>query len=257
MLCATQRRYIRAAPDVTWKHLTDARIVSEWFGDCEALASGQPFRFDFGDGDYFAGNVTTWDAPHRLGLTWKFMGLGNEYQIEFSLQPESDGTSIVVQDRGALTQSEADGLVEGWDDFLMRLEQRIATGAPARYRWTPAISLGCRCVLAPNVARARLADPRWWQAAFPLASCQFEDGDAQAVSAVLREPTWGAVTTTARIALHAAADGAFVSASQAGFEALPEQVQVEQRRRYAGYWETALRGVEAWPRGTGERDERR
>lgn len=246
MLCTTQQRHIQATPEVTWRHLTDARIISEWFGDCESLALGEPFRFDFGDGDYFAGRVTDWEAPWRLGLTWKFMGLGNEYQIEFTLRSASDGTDVIVRDRGALSQSEADSLFEGWDDFLMRLEKRLISGAPARYRWTPAIGLGCLCALAPQAAQARLSDLRWWQAAFPLALCEFQNSDHQELRVMLREQAWGDHTTTARMTLSPFGDGALVSVSQVGFEALPEDVQVQERRRYAGHWEAALRDVEAW-----------
>jgi len=152
-LTAGQRCRIAAPREVVWRHLTEPDLVAEWFGDCDALSPDRSFRIDFGDGDFFVGRVAAWEAPGRLELVWKFMALGPEYQITFTLAEVDGETEVAVRDTGALTRAEADGLDEGWRDFLSRLHKRCVTGERARYQWTP--SIGLAAVLGVPPAQQR------------------------------------------------------------------------------------------------------
>src|SRR5205823_3337362 len=105
----------------------------------------------FGDGDFFTGIVLNWEAPISLHLSWRFMGVGPEFEVRFSLLSQGEQTEVSVQDHGALTSEEAEGLHQGWEDFLMRLEQVIRTGQNSRYRWTEVISASSFAADAANL----------------------------------------------------------------------------------------------------------
>ena len=82
MFSVVRQQVVPAPLLATWALVTDARFVSEWFADCERLAPGEPFRLEFGDGDFFAGRVTAWDEPYHLALRWRFMDAGPWFTIE-------------------------------------------------------------------------------------------------------------------------------------------------------------------------------
>ena len=62
-------------------------------------------------GDFFSGRVIEWDPGIVLGLRWKFVGCGPEYEVRFSLLRRKQGTELTVQDRGAITVEEAECLL--------------------------------------------------------------------------------------------------------------------------------------------------
>ena len=64
------------APPEAWRDLTEGERLSCWFATSGDLRPGAPFQLDFGDGDFFVGEVTRWEEARCLGLEWRFMGLG-------------------------------------------------------------------------------------------------------------------------------------------------------------------------------------
>ena len=65
--------------------LTTPGQLAKWFADTTHFAPAAPVRFDFGDGDFFRGEVVEWEPEIALGLRWKFVGHGPEYNVLFSL----------------------------------------------------------------------------------------------------------------------------------------------------------------------------
>jgi uncharacterized protein YndB with AHSA1/START domain len=228
-----------------WRHLTEPDLVAEWFGDCDALCPGREFRIDFGDGDFFVGRVAAWEAPGRLELVWKFMALGPEYRITFTLVEVDGATEVAVRDTGALTRAEADGLDEGWRDFLSRLHKRCVTGERARYQWTPSIGLAAVLGVPPAAAGARLLEASWWRDSFPGTALAFAERSTEEVRVTLSEPAWEGARTSAVLRLQPLGADTIVGVTHSGFETLPGDVRLDERRRFAALWETALRAEEA------------
>ena len=96
---------IRAAPEEVWGALTDARRLSVWFG-VEAEIDPRPggaVRFSARDGGERRGLVETADPPHRLVFRWRELPgalvgvvVGNASTVEFLLEPDGNGTKLVV-----------------------------------------------------------------------------------------------------------------------------------------------------------------
>jgi uncharacterized protein YndB with AHSA1/START domain len=243
-LTVSQSCRIAARRETVWRHLTEPKLVSAWFGDCSALAPDGPFRIDFGDGDFFVGHVAAWQAPRLLELVWKFMGLGAEYRVAFTLDDVSGSTDVAVRDEGALTQSEATGLDEGWRDFLARLETCCVTGQRARYQWTPSIGLAAVLGMPPAAAGATLFDLGWWQASFPRATLRFGTQSDHELHVAFAEKVWKGARTAAALRLTPLGPGTVVGVLHEGFDTLPADVRFDERRRFACLWESALRAEE-------------
>src|SRR6476620_11231515 len=90
---------------------------------------------EVGDGDFFSGSVIEWDPGIILGVRWKFVGCGPEYEVRYSLLRRKQGTELTVQDRGALSVEEAECLRVGWSEFLMRFEQALLKNVNGRFNW--------------------------------------------------------------------------------------------------------------------------
>ena len=242
MFTVAQRHPIPGSLPEVWSFLTDPALVREWFADCETLAPGGPVRFDFGDGDFFTGQVRAWDAPRELELSWRFLGIGPTYDISVALREAGASTDVIVEDRGARTREEASALKEGWADFLSRLEERVRTGKCSRYRWTP--SFGAEAFAGPSDdVLDRFGSAAWWSKAFP--DCEVRSArTGNAIVACFRDPIWRGIETEAHIEVRPDADATIVRVTHEGFDRLPEADQLRERRRYASRWVTALDEIE-------------
>jgi uncharacterized protein YndB with AHSA1/START domain len=234
---------LSAAAEEAWRYLVDGALLTSWFADSDDLRPGGPFRFAFGDGDYFSGNVTEWDPPVSLGLEWRFLGVGPPFDIRFSLLPVGEQTELTVQDRGAASAAEAAGLSEGWEDFLMRCEKFVRTGENSRYRWTELFG-GTAFVTDAPAVWSRLAEPAIWRGYFPGAETGVRKG-AQAVEVSFRDPAWGDVCTQAELRVEARRGRCCLHLAHRGWGDLPFDSQVAERRRYAAGWAEFLRQIEA------------
>lgn len=230
---------LRAAPAEVWPYLTDPELLAEWFAGTETFAPGEPFRFDFGDGDFFAGRVLGFDPPSRLVLHWKFMAVGPLFEIVYTLEASENGTRLTVQDTGSLSSEEATGLNEGWADFLGRLQGRIETGQPSRYLWNQTIGAGA---LIEDADASRLADPAWLCDAFGVTPRVERSGSD--VVLTFGSPGWDGKTTQATISVHKVEGRTYVGVVHSGWTDLPETLRIDERRRFANVWAAALAGVE-------------
>jgi uncharacterized protein YndB with AHSA1/START domain len=203
----TLSRVLPTPLPTVWKFLTQGELLREWFADCEGIGGGGEFRFDFGDGDFFAAEMIEQDPPHLLRMSWTFMGLGRPHEVAYSLTPHVEGTELIVRDHGPRSAAEAADIKEGWNDFLMRLEQRLRTGRNTRYRWTPEIAISIE--LSPDFHVAQtLTNDAFWSSAFPAAQVDLHkvEGSSQnnfcQYRVHFREQRWGQVPTEALLTLH-------------------------------------------------------
>ena len=179
-------------------------MLAKWFADTERFAPGEPVRMDFGDGDFFSGRVIEWDPGIILGLRWKFVGCGPEYEVRFSMLRRKGGTELTVQDRGAITVEEAECLRVGWSEFLMRFEKiaaekgqhalQLAQGASNFTSWIETGAAGhSRPRSTTAVVRERRSRVR--ARTDPRAARENE------IAAAITQLRWGDVETRARVKL--------------------------------------------------------
>lgn len=232
------------SPSEAWKDLTQGARLSLWFADSGDLGPGGSFRFDFGDGDYFLGQVTHWEPERALGLTWRFVGLGPTFQIRFDLSPRGGGTHVQVTDRGSRTPAEADSLREGWQDFLQRLQRFAGSGTSSRYEWSQTIGTAALAGSPPEQMVARLRDPTWWRSGFGGAEPALSSPGERQVAAEFQDPAWGGARTRAVVTVEDSPGGAYVGVVHAGWTDLPQALQIPERRRFAGLWVGALGRLE-------------
>jgi uncharacterized protein YndB with AHSA1/START domain len=223
-----------------WERLTRPERVAGWFADVHGeIAPGRRFELHFGDGDFFRCEPVDFDPPRRLRFDWRFMGAGPRSAIEFALLETSPGhTEVSVIDRGEHTPLGAIEMNEGWADLLERLERAVRTGGNARYRWSETIGCAAVATGAVEEVRAALLQATAWRRFAGASVVPAAEGGA--IRAAVEDPAWGGVSTAASIALDAAPDGARLTVQHSGWQALPEDRQVAERRRYAGYWAETL-----------------
>lgn len=242
---------IASPPEAVWPYLTVDELVGKWFADSAGLggsrgdiASPRAFRFEFGDGDFFTGNVTEWREPRVLGLHWRFMGIGPVYDIRIDLVPCEAGTYVTVTDGGASSASEAESLHEGWTDFLARLEKCISTGRVTRYEWSETISVAALVRQDDEEIAALLRQQPWWEARFPgleLMLAPLPTG----VAVEFRDPAWQGASTRAEITVESDFSGLRVQVRHEGWTRLPPDRRLPERRRLANLWAGTLMRLEA------------
>ncbi|WP_225850079.1 SRPBCC domain-containing protein [Streptomyces sp. HPF1205] len=126
---------IPVPPEEVWAALTDPVLVEQWFGALRGpLRPGRDNVLDFGDGDFFALRPLRVEEPVALSWTWRFLGIEDPALIEWTLAPTPGGTRVRVrhleEDGIQTTRRE---LLEGWQDFLSRLNRYLRTGRSSRY----------------------------------------------------------------------------------------------------------------------------
>ena len=246
MFSATTSTLIRqSAPDV-WRLLTSGRALSRWFAESEDLRPEGDFRFDFGDGDHFTGQVVKWQEAVTLGLRWRFWSVGPAFDVRFELAEGGDGTTeVTVTDRGARSQGEADELKAGWEDFLVRLAQHAHTGARCRYRWTESISACAFAPWPPPAMVAALGEGQWWAERFPTGQRLIPPDDERTVRIGVLHPQEPDRLTVARLVAQPHERGTRVQLTHTGFAGMPGDRQVARRRQAALLWAAALAEMES------------
>ncbi len=244
MYAVARQVQIQASNARVWECLTQPALLARWFADVERFELGQPFRLNFGDGDFFAGTIKEWDAPSCLRVEWRFMDLGARYDVAFYLTPLSAAqTELTVVDRGCLTLDELSALRDGWGDFLGRLGLFVQKGQSTRLTWSQAI--GVSALLPGSIdlpAALRSAD--WWATAFPDAQVRTLEAPDRILMAAFGSRVWGGLETEARITLERTPAGACLSVLHEGWPRLAQDVRLSERARYAERWQAALKSLE-------------
>lgn len=242
MYTVVAQRQIPAPVETVWEHLTRPELLAMWFADTARFAPGEPVRMDFGDGDFFSGRITEWEPGIVLGMRWRFVGCGPEYEVRFSMLRRKGGTELTVQDRGAPTVEEAECLRVGWSEFLMRFEKALLKKVSTRFNWRKALTFTVEVRPGERQAlEAALADPRWYAGSLSGARARIhEPREKNVVAASITHDGWGDIETRARVKLRniRGADYAFVS--HEGWAELPGGIAEGERRRFVGIWLKAL-----------------
>ncbi|MGB9369708.1 MAG: SRPBCC domain-containing protein [Xanthobacteraceae bacterium] len=260
---------VPGTPADAWRALTERDSVARWFGDLsETLRPGGTHRLDFGDGDFFAISKVRLGPPHSIAYDWRFLGTSPTDAIAWSIAAEDGACRVTVTDtEPSRTPSGCDEMIEGWTDFLQRLQGHRVTGRNTRYAWRKEFSGSIELALEPAAAFAQLLSSegqgRWlpWTggAIASGATLLMTDGGAPErlhVSGVQKEsaslhfklsaPRWR-VATDCRIALQPWPSGALLVVTHDGWPAidpLPTE-QAVQRTRFGTLWTKALHDAKA------------
>lgn len=233
---------LAAGAEQAWRYLVDGTLLTKWFADAGDLRPDAPFRFAFGDGDFFSGLVTEWHPPVSLGLEWRFLDVGPSFNIRFSLLPVGEQTELTVQDRGAATVEEAIGLRDGWEDFVMRCEKLVRTGENSRYRWTEVFGGTAFAENVPGILSC-LAQPGVWRHYFNDSQIAVETNH-EGLTFRFQDPAWNGVPTQGELKMTTNRGHSCLHVVHRGWETLAPEIQVAERSRYAANWAALLKQVE-------------
>jgi uncharacterized protein YndB with AHSA1/START domain len=241
MYTVVAQRQLSMSLESVWESLTRPEKLAKWFADTEHFAAGEPVRFDFGDGDYFLGTVVEWEPEIILGVRWKFVGHGPEYDVRFSFLRRKQGTELTVQDRGAITVEEAECLRVGWSEFLMRFEKSLLKDVSTRFNWRKAITFTV-CVDKDNydALRAALNDPEWYRQSLAGTHAVAHEARENEIAVGITHDAWGDVETRARIKFKRIRGVDYVLVAHEGWPELPGAIAEHERKRFVDVWLNAL-----------------
>ena len=256
---------VAASGETVWAALTQRDAVGQWFGNLsETLKPGGSYRLDFGDGDFFEIDDVAIEPPQRLSYRWRFLGTGPVDAIVWSIERLQDHCRVTVTDsepnRSPAGIAE---MIEGWTDFLQRLQRYCGTGENARYAWRKEFGGSIELAVDAAAACERLLSAegqrRWlpWsgQAVAPGASVTVHD-DGKPSQFVI-----GAVESTGKFGLRFALTcsgwraptpcsieirdwphGALLIVTHTGWETISglNSEQAQQRLRFGTLWTRSL-----------------
>jgi uncharacterized protein YndB with AHSA1/START domain len=241
MYTVVAQRQVPASVETVWNHLSKPELLSKWFADTAYIGPEAPLYMETGDGDFFSGRVIEWDPGIVLGVRWKFMGSGPEYEVRFSLLRRKQGTEVTVQDRGAVTVEEAECLRVGWSEFLMRFEKSILKNINTRFNWRKALNITIRVA---NAKRDQLAsalnDPHWYQASLAGVRAQIHERRGNEIAATINHDAWGAAETRVRFKFKNIRGIDYAYVAHEGWLDLPADLAQAERKRFAAIWVNAL-----------------
>jgi uncharacterized protein YndB with AHSA1/START domain len=241
MYTVVAQRQIPAPVEKVWDHLTKPELLARWFADTSYIGPDAPVCMEMGDGDFLSGRVVEWDPGIVLGLRWKFVGCGPEYEVRFSMLRRKQGTELTVQDRGAITVEEAECLRVGWSEFLMRFEKSLLKNINTRFNWRKALNITIRVAETKHELLATaLNDPRWYQAALAGVHAQIHEPRGNEIAATITHDAWGDRETRARVKLKNIRGVDYAYVAHEGWLELPGELALAERRRFVGIWINAL-----------------
>jgi uncharacterized protein YndB with AHSA1/START domain len=241
MYTVVAQRQIPLPVHEVWEYLTSPERLARWFADTSPLVPGAPLRMDFGDGDFYSGRVVEWDPGIILGLRWKFVGHGREHDVRYSMLRRKDGTELTVQDRGAITQEEAECLRVGWAEFLFRLNKAVVKNVNTRFSWRKALTFTYEMKAAQREALANaLADPNWYRVSLAGVRTEVRDAGENEINAIMTHDGWGMAETRLRVKLKNIRGADFAFFEHEGWPQLPAMLAEKERRRFVDVWLDAL-----------------
>jgi uncharacterized protein YndB with AHSA1/START domain len=241
MYTVVAQRQIPAPVEKVWDYLSKPELLAKWFADTSYIGPDAPVYMETGAGDFFSGRVVEWDPGIVLGVRWKFVGCGPEYEVRFSLLRRKQGTELTIQDRGAITVEEAECLRVGWSEFLMRFEKALVKNVNTRFNWRKALTLTVRIAeTKQELLAAALNDPRWYQAALAGVRAQIHEPHGNEIAATITHDAWGDVETRVRVKLKNIRGVDYAYVAHEGWIELPAKLAQAERRRFVGIWINAL-----------------
>jgi uncharacterized protein YndB with AHSA1/START domain len=239
MYTVVAQRQLPLAPAEAWAFVSERPLLARWFADVDRFELDAPFRADFGDGDFFSGSVQEWEPGVALGLRWRFMGLGPEYDVRFSMLRRKSGTELSVVDRGALTTEEAECLRVGWSEFLMRAQKTIERQVPARFSWRKIINLVG--VMGEHERRIWqvVCDPSWYRDQLSGLSASVVARTDAEMRLSVRGDGWNA-DTDVRLERRRIGGVNYLLMWHEGWGRLPERIGRAERRHIVESWLAGL-----------------
>ncbi|HLZ55477.1 MAG TPA: SRPBCC family protein [Ktedonosporobacter sp.] len=236
------------SPNDVWQLLTRPDLVAQWFGTLNApLLSGESRFLDFGDGDFFRLDAIRLEPPHQVAYRWRFLDLGPQNIITWTITPQDIGCLITVTDQeGGRSPETAHMLKEGWLDFTQRLVHFAMTGENARYDWRKEIDGSIELPGESESAYEAILQPktltRWF--ALPTASIQIAELCSEApnrLSFHLKDAEW-LHDTMCELTLLSRGERTILSFSHVGWEGIGGDgaYQLQQRRQFCEFWIKAL-----------------
>ena len=239
MYTVVAQRQIPAPVETVWDYLSKPELLSKWFADTSYIGPDAPVHLETAGGDFFSGRVIEWDPGIVLGVRWKFLGCGPEYEVRFSMLRRKQGAELTVQDRGAITVEEAECLRVGWSEFLMRFEKALLKNVNTRFNWRKQLTLTIRLAETKQLASA-LKDPRWYQVALAGVRAQIHEPRENEITATITHDAWGDAETHVRVRLRNIRGVDYAYVAHEGWSDLPAGLAEDERRRFVGIWLTAL-----------------
>lgn len=241
MYTVVAQRQIPAPVETVWDYLTKPELLAKWFADTSYFGPDAPVHMETAGGDFFSGRVIEWDPGIVLGVRWKFLGCGPEYEVRFSMLRRKQGTELTVQDRGAITVEEAECLRVGWSEFLMRFEKALLKNVSTRFNWRKALTLTIRIAeTKQKILLAALNDPRWYQTALAGVRAQIHESSDNEIVATITHDAWGDAETRVRVRLKNIRGVDYGYVAHEGWSELPAKLAEDERRRFVGIWVNAL-----------------
>jgi len=239
MYTVTAQQQIPLPVHQVWDYLTKPELLAQWFGDTPEFGPGDRVRMDFGDGDFLSGRVVEWDPGIVLGLHWRFIGHGPEYRVLYSLLRRKDGTELTVQDRGSITQEEAECMRVGWSEFLFRLNKAIVKNVTTRFSWRKAFLFTITVAQREAFVKA-LTDPDWYHASLAGVGARIRNSDEHEINSIITHEAWGDVETRLRVRLKNIRGNDYAIFAHEGWPELPMDIAEAERRRFVSVWLNAM-----------------
>ena len=116
-----------------WEHLTNTKLLHNWFGDKSSIEPRQGGAVRLMDG-HIRGTVTQWQPPHHLSYTWNVFNPGDrpdavsaypESYLTLTLQPQDSNVLLVLTHLPVLEKFEKQNAM-GWHTFLDILSDTLA-----------------------------------------------------------------------------------------------------------------------------------
>jgi len=122
-------RHLAVGPERAWSAFADPAEFVAWFwpprlkaiGDVDARVGGAWRLASEVAGLGVSGVFTAVQRPAHLEFTWRWDGDTAETLVAVSIEPDGDGSVVIVRHDGFVTTEDADSHVEGWSDCLDRL----------------------------------------------------------------------------------------------------------------------------------------
>ena len=134
---------IDAPPEVVFPYFTDPARMVDWMGVAALLdpRPGGALRLEVNGRDVVVGDYVELEPPRRVVFTWGFDGAtpmvgAGSTRVEVTLEPDGDGTLLVLRHHGLATEGPSrDAHEQGWTHYLARLVRAAAGDPPGPDPW--------------------------------------------------------------------------------------------------------------------------
>lgn len=131
--------FIRAPPARVFDAITNPKVLVQWLANRAELSArkGGRYLLAWTDGPTHTGEILEFRPGKSIAFAWEWPGVSLRGTVfRLSVQPEGDGTLLVVEHTGFPKQEEwtdlYGGAEWGWTYFAMNLKSLLETGRDLR-----------------------------------------------------------------------------------------------------------------------------